>query len=561
MADRLVRAGRCREIVTVFARHGFGLLLERLGIYRYLKIKRDRSNAGTAADGAGVSAGERLRAALEELGPAFVKLGQLLSTRPDILPADVIEGLQKLQDSVRPFPFSEAKELIETELGDRLEDLYAQFAEEPTASASVSQVYRAGLASGKQVAVKVQRPGIGKTVDLDLDILKDLARFVDRHTPYGDLYDCSGMVTEFENTIKNELDFTKEGGNADIFRRNLSRDRGIAVPTVRWVDTTERVLTMEYIEGIRIDDLDALDRAGIDRGKLAERLAASFCNQILRDGFFHADPHPGNIRVMPDGTVVLLDLGMVGSLDESRRRLISRFFIGVTNRDAASVVRAILDMDTASSRVNVRKFERDIDQIIEKYLSAPMSEIRIDQLLYEAFRTAFANRIRIPREFALLAKTLGTLQGLLEKLSPELDALTVAEPIAKRLMLQSFSAKRIGGEIKKDFWRYGELLHALPSAALSFLTKMEEEDFTVLFEMKEAGRLQKQLERISNRLSFSMVLLAVSILIAGVMIGSGLSANVGGEMYRLNVLVLRFGFAVEVLIVLGLIVSMLRSRK
>lgn len=557
MADRLVRARRYREIVTVFAGHGFGLFLERLGIYRSLKMKRERAGA---ADSAGVSAGKRLRAALEELGPTFVKLGQILSTRPDILPADLIAELQKLQDSVKPFPFSEAKELIETELGDRLENLYSEFGTEPVAAASISQVYRARLVTGKAVAVKVQRPGIEKTISLDLDILKDLARLID-HTPYGELYDCSGMVAEFENTIKNELNFIKEGENVDLFRKNFSREPGITAPKVRWIYTTERVLTMEYVEGIRIDDLDALGRAGIDREKLAEKLAASICNQILRDGFFHADPHPGNLRVTPDGTIVFLDFGMVGSLGESRKRTISEFFIGVTTRDAGTVARAILDMDAAPGHVNRKQFERDIDQIIEKYLSMPMGEIKSDQFLYEVFRLAFANHIKIPQEFALLAKTMGTLQSVLEKLDPELDSLTVGEPIAKKLMLQSFSAKRIGGEIGKDLWKYRDLLHMLPAAMLDFLTKLEGDDFAVQFELKEAGRFQRRLERIFNRMSFSVVLLAVSIIIAGVLVASGLSADTGGETYRLNLLILKSGLAMEAVILAGLIVSMLRSRK
>ena len=561
MADRLVRARRYREIVTVFARHGFGLFLERFGIYQSLKMKRERSDAGTAADNAGVSAGERLRAALEELGPAFVKLGQILSTRPDILPAGVISELQKLQDSVKPFPFSEAKELIETELEDRLENLYSEFGTEPAAAASIAQVYRARLISGKPVAVKVQRPGIERTISLDLDILKDLARLIDRHTSYGNLYDCSGMVAEFESTIKNELNFIKEGENVDLFRKNFSREPDITAPKIRWIYTTERVLTMEYVEGIRIDDLDALDRAGIDRKKLAERLAASVCNQILRDGFFHADPHPGNLRVAPDGTIVFLDFGMVGYLNEVRKRTISDFFIGLTTQDAGRVVRAAVDMDAVPSRVNMRQFERDIDQIIEKYLSTPMSEIRIDQLLYDVFRIAFTNHIKIPREFTLLSKTLGTLQGLLEKLDPELDSLTVAEPIAKKLVLQSFSVKRIGGEIKKDLWKYRDLFHMLPAAMLKLLTKLEEDDFAVQLEWKEADRLQRQLERIANRMSFSVVLLAVSIIIAGVLIASGLSAGTGGETYRLNILVLKSGLILEAVILLGLIVSMFRSRK
>ncbi|HBN81541.1 MAG TPA: 2-octaprenylphenol hydroxylase, partial [Ruminococcaceae bacterium] len=222
---------------------------------------------------------------------------------------------------------------------------------------------------------------------------------------------------------------------------------------------------------------------------------------------------------------------------------------------------AIIEMEAAPSRVNRKSFEKDIDQIIEKYLSMPMSEIRIDQLIREIFQIAFANHIKIPREFALLSKTLGTLQGLLEKLDPQLDSLAVAKPIAKKLIIQSLSPEKIGGRAKKDLWKYGELLHMLPSAMLNFLTKMEEEDFTVSFEMKEEDRIRKQMEKVSNRITFSVMLLAVSIILAGVLVASALSAGASGEMYRLNLLVLKSGFAVESVIVLGLIVSMFRSRK
>jgi len=229
MDYRRVRVRRYGEIITVFTKHGFGLLLKQLGLRNPLKGKNKALDTGTTPDNAGASTGIRLKLALEELGPAFVKLGQILSIRQDILPADIIKELKKLQDSVQPFPFSETKALIETEFNDNLENIFKEFDEEPVAAASISQVHRARLISGKRVAVKVQRPEIEKIIDLDLDILKDMAHFVDHHTKYGELYDFCGMVTDFENTIKSELDFTKEGENADTFMRNFSRDEGVTV--------------------------------------------------------------------------------------------------------------------------------------------------------------------------------------------------------------------------------------------------------------------------------------------------------------------------------------------
>ena len=552
---------RYRQIITVFTKHGFGLLMDQLGIFNYLKLKKRISNTDIESDSSKLSAGERLRLSLEELGPAFVKLGQILSTRPDILPSDVLEELKKLQDSVPPFSFSEVRAVIEDEFEDTLENIYKEFDEIPVAAASISQVHRARLNSGKQVAVKVQRPEIERVIELDLNILKDLAGFIDHHTQYGKLYDCSGMVLEFENIIKSELDFTKEAENAEAFKQNFIKDENIAVPNVKWIYTSKRVLTMEYIEGIRVDNYSALDLAGIDRKILAKRLATSICNQILRDGFFHADPHPGNIQVLSDGTIVFLDLGMVGTLNEARKRMISNFFIGVASRDSRLVVKSITDLETMPNRSNIKKFEKDVDRIIEKYLTMPWNEIKLEDLLYEIFNIAFLNHIKIPREFALLAKTLGTLQGLLEKLAPDLNALVVAKPIAKKLLHQSFSAEKVSNDVKKSLWSYRDLLKEFPSAVLNFLSKMEEEDFAVQLEIKEMGSIQRRFERTFNRMSFSVVLLAVSIIIAGIIIGSSLSAGAGSEMYLLNVTVLKAGLVIAVIIILGLIISMFKSRR
>ena len=516
---------------------------------------------GAGPESVKASAGKRLKLALEELGPAFVKLGQILSIRQDILPPEMIAELRKLQDSVQPFSFAEAKALVESELNDSLEHLYKEFDEEPLAAASIAQVHRARLFSGKQVAVKVQRPGIEEIIDLDLDILKSIAHFIDRRTKYGELYDFGGMVADFEKTIKAELDFTKEGENADTLGRNFSRDEGVTVPGIKWIYTTKRILTMEYFDAIKISDPEGLNRAGIDRRKVAERLAASVCSQILRDGFFHADPHPGNIQIMPDGTIIFLDTGMVGRLNETRKEMLSKFFIGVASRDSAMVVASILDMDVVIDPKNIKNFEKDIDAIIEKYLTMPMSEIKLDDMLREAFHTAYLNHVKIPHDFSLLAKTLGTLQGLLEKLDPELNSFVVAEPIAKKLLSRQFSAEKIKKQLKKSLLNYHTLLSEFPSAVRNILRKAQNDDFTVRFEMNEMDKLQRRLERLFNRVSFSVILLALSIIIAGVLVSSGLGAGAGGETALFNSRVLKAALAVALMIILGLVVSMVRSRR
>ncbi|PQQ66862.1 2-polyprenylphenol 6-hydroxylase [Acetivibrio saccincola] len=561
MLNRKISITRYRQIITVLTKHGFGLLLDQLGIFKYLKMKKLNSE-DARSDKVKLSTGERLRLSLEELGPTFIKLGQVLSTRPDILPADIVEELKKLQDSVPSISFDEVKKVIEEEFKEELKNIYKEFEEEPIAAASISQVHRARLITGQEVAVKVQRPEIEKIIKQDINILKDLASFVDNHTKYGKTYSFKEMVLELEGVIKNELDFTKEAENLDRFKENFAKDEGVIVPNVKWVYTKKRVLTMEYVEGIKIDDHEKLDKAGLDRNEIAERLATSICNQILRDGFFHADPHPGNIRILPDGTIIFLDLGMVGTLSESRKNMILKFFIGVTSRNSKLVVKSIVDMGAMQNKSNLKMFEKDVDEIIDKYLTMPLKEIKIDEAVYEIFNIAHSNQIRIPREFALLAKTLGTLQGVLEKLSPDINPAIIIKPVAKRLIYKSFTLERISRDIRKNLWNYRELLSELPSAMLNFLMKMENENFTLQLELKEIGEIQKRFERALNRMSFSLVLLSISIIIAGIIIGSSLSATagVGSETSFLNVVILRVSLAVASIIVIVMAISMLKSK-
>lgn len=555
-----VRAKRYREIVDVLARHGYGMM-GRSPRHDPAMDKGKALDADSAYANIGVSRGRHLRLALEELGPTFVKLGQLLSMRHDILPADITQELGKLQDSVRPFPFSAAKALIEAEFGDKLGAVFKEFGKEPVASASIAQVYRARLFSGREVAVKVQRPEIEEVIRLDLIILKSMARFLDRHTKYAKLYDFTGIAVEFENTINDELDFIKEGENADTLRQNIGQDEGVTVPRVKWIYTTKRVLTMEYFDGIKISDYGALEQAGIKREEVAGRLATSLCNQILRDGFFHADPHPGNIQVLPDGTVVFLDLGMVGRLTEARKHSVTDFFVGVVLKNSRKVVDAIVDMDAITSQIDRKHFQESVRALIDRYLTMSMNDMKIDAFLLDILHVAYSNHVKIPSEFTLLARTLGTLQGLLEKLAPEINALVIAEPIAKKLMYQSISPKKMLGDSMENLLEYWRLFGEFPAAMRDFLRKVENEDLAVQVEIKEMNTFQRRLERISNRMAFSVVLLAVSIIIAGVLISSGFSADLSVEMYSFNKAVLITGLTLTLMIVLGLVISMIRSRR
>jgi ubiquinone biosynthesis protein len=316
---------------------------------------------------------------------------------------------------------------------------------------------------------------------------------------------------------------------------------------------------MEYIDGIRLNDFEALEKAGLNRKVIAHNLATSIFNQILRDGFFHGDPHPGNIMVLEGNVIAFLDLGMVGKLSEERKNQFLKMLMGITFKNSKLIIRGILGLDAMSRRVNIKKLEKDIDTLRDKYLSVPLSEIKIGEVFNEIFHLAFSYNIVIPSEFTMLAKSLVTLEGLVEKLDPQLNILEVAEPIAGKLMFRIFSPEKIGKEFIGGIMDYGNLARKFPSSMLNFLEKIEDEDFTMQFKMKDIEKIVKRIEKIFNRLSFSMVLLAVSIVIAGIIIGSGMSAHTGVEVYFLNITILKIGLVIAGAIVLFLIISALRS--
>jgi len=551
---------RYRQIILVFVKHGFGTIIDQLGILDYINIKKKIEEKDESINEK-LSTGMRLRLSLEELGTTFIKLGQILSTRPDILPHDVIVELEKLQDAVPPFPFDDVKSLIESEFDDKLGNIYREFNETPLASASIAQVHLARLNSGRKVVVKVQRPGIERNIDLDLMVLKDLASFIDNHTKYGKLYNFTKTVQEFENTLKNELDFRIEGENAEKFKENFSKDKGINVPDISWIHTTRRVLTMEYIDGIPLNDFEVLEKAGLDRKLIARNLGITIFNQILRDGFFHGDPHPGNIMVLPDNEITFLDFGMIGKLNDERKLQFLKMLMGITFKNSRLILEAIIAIDAMTHHVNMKKLEREIDALRDKYLSIPLNEIKVGEVFNEVFNLAFSYNIVIPSEFTMLAKTLVTLEGLVAKLDPELNVLEIADPIARKLMFTSFSPEKIGVEFIGGVLDYGNLLRGFPSIFHNYLRKLEDDEFTMQFQMKGVERVEKRFERIFNRITFSVVLLAVSIIIAGIVIGIGGSGYADIEVYTLSITVLKVGLIIASFIIVGLILSILRSTR
>ncbi|ABY92466.1 2-polyprenylphenol 6-hydroxylase [Thermoanaerobacter sp. X514] len=550
---------RYREIVFVFIKYGFGAIIDNIGILKHINVRRKILKQTNDENIAKLSRGERLRLALEELGPTFIKMGQILSTRPDILPKDVIKELEKLQDKVPAFSFDEVKSVIQNEFGESLEEAYAEFEPTPLAAASIAQVHMALLWSGKTVVVKVQRPGIEKIIAQDMRILEDIAKFVDNHTKYGKLYNFTKMVEDFKKRLEEELDFRIEGENAEKFKKNFLKDKKVKIPSIIWTHTTRRVLTMEYIDGIPLNDFNAIDEAGLDRGAIARNLAKSVLNQILRDGFFHGDPHPGNIMVLGDGTIAFLDFGMVGSLSPERKRQFSKMLLGIVYKNSRMITESIIDLNAVTLNVNMKKLEKDINNLRDRYVEIPLEKLKVGEVLNGIFDLVFSYNIVIPNEFNMLAKSLITLEGIVEKLDPKISVLEVAKPIAKQLIPKMFSTQHMKEEIINATMDYSRLIKELPSFLLNFLRKTEEENYAVELKIRDFENLEKRVDKVFNRLSTSIILLALSIVIAGILIGSGISANAGAELYELNGIILKIGLAIAFVMVLGLAISIFRS--
>ncbi|RYG67633.1 AarF/ABC1/UbiB kinase family protein, partial [bacterium] len=393
---------RSREITNILARYGYDWLLAGwnqtpVGQLRFRFTRSQQKN---------YSGPQQIRFALEELGTTFIKLGQTLSTRPDLVPPDYLVELAKLQDSVKPVPYPEIAAIIRRELGKAPEEIFAFIDPIPRATASIGQVHRATLVDGSEVIVKVQRPGVETQVAQDLAILSDLATWLSKREDISDLYDFEGWVDEFSSTLRDELDFTMEGRNADRMRRNFDGDPTIHIPLVYWDYTTKAVMVQEEICGIKISDVAALDAAGLDRRTLAANCARIALIQIFKHGFFHADPHSGNFFVESDGTIGLIDFGLVGRLDRSMREALLRLMMAISSRDANRLVDELLDLGVSRRHLNRNLLKRDLDHLIYHYADGPLSDVSGSQIFTQITSISLKHKLQLPAELTLLAKVI-----------------------------------------------------------------------------------------------------------------------------------------------------------
>jgi ubiquinone biosynthesis protein len=539
---------RFQQIAQILARHGFGELLDLLGaapVFPLARALRRRPSLGPP---------QRLRMALEELGPTFVKLGQVLSTRPDLLPPAYIAELARLQDTVPPEPWEPVRAQLEAELGAPVEEVFATLDPEPIAAASLAQVHAATLPDGAEVVVKVQRPDIEATINVDLDILADVARLLQTRTPLGELYDLPGIVEEFAATLRAELDFYREGHNADRFRANFADEPYLYIPKVYWEYTTRRVLVMERIRGIKIDDIAALDAAGYDRYRIGLHAARMVIKEVLEDGFFHADPHPGNFFVMPGEVIGAMDFGMVGYLSRRTRTDLVRLYVAAIQLDEEAVVDQLVRMGVVGGAVDRMGLQHDIGRLLRKYAGLPLKAIRARDMVEEAMPIAFRHHLRLPSELWLLGKTLAMMEGVGLKLVPDFDMFAVSRPYVQRFMREMASPRAWMPSLIRGMGDWAQLLDMLPRTGMQLLTRAERGELEVSLRHQELGRALVYLDRLANRLALSILLAALIVGLA-LLVPAFHLAERGGLITALVIL----GFALASLLGLWLVISILRS--
>jgi predicted unusual protein kinase regulating ubiquinone biosynthesis (AarF/ABC1/UbiB family) len=465
-----------------------------------------------------------LREALLELGPTFIKVGQLLSTRADVLPAESVEELSKLQDQVPPFPYEKTRQIIETELGKPIGEMFPYFETTPLAAASLGQVHRARLATGEDVVVKVQRPGLLKLFAIDLGILRKIAQYFTNHPRYGRGRDWLGIYEECRRILYQEADYLNEGRNADTFRRNFRQDDRILTPRVYWRYSTRRVLTLEYLPGIKISDYDQLEAHNIDRKAIARLGAESYLQQLLHHGFFHADPHPGNLAVTPEGKLIFYDFGMMGQIQILTKDKLLRVFFGIAKKDAEAVVDALIDLGVLELQGDPGPVRRSVQYMLDNFVGKPLGPQSLTAISDDLYEIAYEQPFRFPAAFTFVLRALSTLEGLGKGLDPDFNFIEIAKPYALNLMenrngTDNFSAGFLG-EIGKQAAQMSSSALSLPRKLEDTILKLERGDIRMRVKAQETDRILRRISGIASAMVFAILgtgflLSATALFIAG----------------------------------------------
>jgi ubiquinone biosynthesis protein len=543
--------GRLSEIAQVAVRHGFGYWFET---HRLADLFPRRGPRGELDDQPS-ERGKHLREMLDELGPTFVKFGQLLSTRPDVLPPDIIAELRGLQDDVRPFPFEDVERVVEEELGLSVDKLFPEFDERPIAAASIGQVHLATLPNGSPVAVKVQRPGAPRQIEADLALLYQAARIAKERVRALDFIDAHQLVDEFARSIRQELDYRLEARNADTFHRNFKGDPHVRIPRVYWTYTRSRVLTLEWLEGIQVADIVPESWPLEDRRDLTHVMAEAWMTMIFRHGFFHGDPHPANILVLGSPDVIgLVDFGAVGKLTDDDMSKLTRMFIDAASENVDMLPKRLADLGVRYPREREEELRAQLREFYYRYYGASLAEIDPLQVIREAFQLIYSNSLQLPTRFLLLDKAIATLASVGIDLYPDFNVFEVARPYARGLLLDRLRPRRVAGRALKESARLGQMVIDLPYQVHDTLEQVRDGQI-------EVGFVHKGLDDALNRIDAVFNRLVVAMIVAGGLIGSsliGIFSKGGPQLLGINIISV-IGFAFSVVLGVWLLWGVLRS--
>ncbi len=529
---------RFKEITTILMRHGLGWLLAELGLGKLIPFHRGL--LGHPKRPEQYTAAEHLRMAFEELGPTFIKMAQILSTRPDLISPEYASEFSRLQDSVPPVDFSPIKNLLESELRRPLNEIFKHFESTPLASASIGQVYRAQLHSGEAVVVKIQKPGIQEIIRRDMDVLHDVVKYMSQHTEFGRKYDLNGLYDEFRFTLENELDYVREGQNADQFRFLFKNDNRIYIPKVFWEWSTPKVLVMEEIQGIKVNELDIKsENKQLDRHHLAEIAVSLTFKEIFEFGFFHADPHPGNFVVLDNDTLGLMDFGLVGYLDQQTKQHFIRFSYAMTTGDIESLIDAMWSMGITGPFDTRPALKRDLKRLLYRVKDRSMKELAASDLIYELMNIAYQHQLHFPPDLALLFKVLAMSEGLGAMIDPDFKLFDFAQPYLRDLTKQMISPEELSQRFLENMYDMYMLTDGLPRRLSHLLQRFESDGIKVQIVQQEMEQKVKGIISAVDRLTISIII-ALLVIALGIYILAG--HFMGFDNYLVGILFIMFLF-------------------
>lgn len=508
---------RLSEIGRVATRHGFGYAFDR----------RRRNDDTQLAD-----RGRRLREMFDELGPTFVKFGQLLSTRPDLVPPDIVVELRKLQDDVTPFPPEDVERVVREELGLSVEQAFTWFELEPIAAASIGQVHRATLPNGAHVVVKIQRPDAPRQIDSDLRLMRSAAKLARERVRQLDFLDSEGVVDEFARSIRGELDYQQEARNAETFRRNFADDERIAVPKVWWRYTTGRLLTLERLEGVHVRDIELDTWSDEERRELAYRLTDVWMTMIFRHAFFHGDPHPANVLVLDDGRLGLVDFGLAGRLSDEDMARLTRLFVDAATENVAALPRRLADLGVRYPPEREDELRARLEEVYYRYYGTRLSDIDPVEVIREAIDLIYSMHLRLPTRFVILDKAIATLGGVAAEIYPDFNVFDVARPYAKALMAERLSPRHLALRAQKHTREVVEAVGKLPMQVSVVLDELADGELEV--KISNPG-----IDDLAHHIDVSVNRIAVALVIVGGLVGSsmmGALADDGPQLLGLHLI-------------------------